>query len=141
MAEAVLRIVRETHSAEEAYTDVLADVGCNLPALDEHDRRVIGESRSRTTTFNGSMTGCKALPDSQDDVGGWEDYPEVHRPADWDTDDDGLPDEWEEAHGLNPNSRRVIPPTPTAIPMATATRTSRSISSQCAHSRHAERRV
>jgi len=41
------------------------------------------------------------LPDSQGDVGGWEDYPEVRRPADWDTDQDGMPDSWEQARGLN----------------------------------------
>ncbi|MEX2092324.1 MAG: hypothetical protein WD971_06585, partial [Pirellulales bacterium] len=39
-----------------------------------------------------------------DDVGGWDDYPESHRASDWDTDHDGLPDAWEAAHGLNPNS-------------------------------------
>ncbi|HVT28101.1 MAG TPA: hypothetical protein VHE81_08800, partial [Lacipirellulaceae bacterium] len=31
-----------------------------------------------------------------------EDYPEVHRPAGWDHDGDGMPDEWEVDHGLNP---------------------------------------
>jgi hypothetical protein len=43
------------------------------------------------------------LPDSQDDVGGWEDYPVVHRSANWDSDNDGMPDGWEKSHGLNPN--------------------------------------
>ncbi len=92
----------ETHSAVEAYTNVLANVGCNLPALDEHDQRVIAEVRAGTFKFKGSKTGLPGLPDSQDDVGGWEDYPEVRRPAGWDTDHDGMPDEWEKAHGLNP---------------------------------------
>ena len=98
----------KTHTAAEAYTNVLANVGCNFPALDEHDQRVIAEVRDGTFKFKGSKTGLPGLPDSQDDVGGWEDYPEVHRPADWDTDHDGMPDEWEKAHGLNPSdaSRR-----------------------------------
>jgi hypothetical protein len=26
----------------------------------------------------------------------------VKRPANWDTDDDGMPDAWEKQHGLNP---------------------------------------
>ena len=26
----------------------------------------------------------------------------MHRPPGWDTDHDGMPDEWEKAHGLNP---------------------------------------
>jgi hypothetical protein len=92
----------KTHTAAEAYASVLADVGCSVPALDEHDRRVIAEVREGACQFKGSQTGLPGLPDSQDDVGGWEDYPEVHRPADWDTDGDGMPDSWERARGLNP---------------------------------------
>jgi hypothetical protein len=42
------------------------------------------------------------LPDSQEDVGGWELYPEVRRPADWDRDGDGMADAWEEERALNP---------------------------------------
>jgi hypothetical protein len=95
-----------TQSATEALEDVLADVGCNRPALDEHDRRVIEETRTGTTTFRGSVSGYPGLPDSQGDVGGWDDYPEVHRPSDWDSDDDGLPNAWETKHGLNPRSPR-----------------------------------
>jgi hypothetical protein len=92
-----------THSAQESYENVLANVGCNFPALDEHDRRVVAEVRAGTFQFKGSKTGLPGLPDSQDDVGGWEEYPEVRRPADWDTDHDGMPDQWERAHGLNPH--------------------------------------
>jgi len=91
----------KTHSAPEAYENVLADVGCNVPALDEHDRRVIEEARKGTTTYKGSKTGLPGLPDSQEDVGGWEDYPEIHRPVGWDTDGDGMPDKWEIRKGLN----------------------------------------
>ena len=31
----------KTHPAKEAYENVLSDVGCNVPMLDYHDRRVI----------------------------------------------------------------------------------------------------
>lgn len=93
----------KTQSAVEAYTNVLADVGCNYPALDKHDARIIAEVRSGKPTFKGSKTGLPGLPDSQEDVGGWDNYPEVHRAADWDTDGDGIPDAWEKAHGLNPS--------------------------------------
>ena len=92
----------KTHSAHESYTNVLADVGCNFPALDEHDHRILAEVRAGTAKYKGSTTGLPGLPDSQEDVGGWEEYPVVHRPANWDTDNDGMPDEWEKAHGLNP---------------------------------------
>jgi hypothetical protein len=93
-----------TRSAEEAYEDVLADVGCNVPMLDEHDQRVIEETRSGTAAYKGSISGLPGLPDTQDDVGGWDEYPETHRPADLDSDHDGLPNEWETSHGTNPNS-------------------------------------
>jgi hypothetical protein len=92
----------KTRSAAEAYENVLANVGCNFPALDEHDTRVIAEVRSGTPKFKGSKTGLPGLPDSQEDTGGWENYPEIKRPAGWDTDGDGMPDHWEKQHGLNP---------------------------------------
>ncbi|MBA3483815.1 MAG: T9SS C-terminal target domain-containing protein [Pirellulales bacterium] len=93
-----------TQSAAEAFDDVLSDVGCNRPALDEHDRRVIEETRAGTTTYRGSVSGHPGLPDSQADVGGWDEYPEVNRPANWDFDDDGLPNVWEADRGLNSHS-------------------------------------
>ncbi|TWT91031.1 hypothetical protein Mal64_14300 [Pseudobythopirellula maris] len=92
-----------TTSAEQAYDDVLGDVGCNYPKLDEHDQRVIRETRTGTATYVGSKSGKPGLPDSQKDVGGWDDYPEVHRDADFDSDNDGMPNEWELASGLDPN--------------------------------------
>lgn len=88
----------KTHSPDEAYENVLANVGCNFPALDVHDARVIAEVRAGTAKSQGSMTG---LPDSQDDVGGWENYPEEHRPANWDSDHDGMSDAWEKRAGLD----------------------------------------
>jgi len=92
-----------THTAAAAFTNVLANVGCNFPVLDEHDTRVIAEVRAGAAKFKGSKTGLPGLPDSQDDVGGWENYPENRRPVHWDTDHDGMPDSWEKRAGLNPN--------------------------------------
>jgi hypothetical protein len=94
----------ETQAAEDVLENVLADVGANVPALDEHDQRVIRETREGTTTYKGSVSKLPGLPDSQDDVGGWEEYPEEHRPADWDADGDGMPGSWETEHGLDPKS-------------------------------------
>ena len=102
---AVLRIVRRRRNRPTKRSKTCWPTSAaTCPTLDEHDRRVIEETRDGTTTYKGSITGLPGLPDSQDDVGGWEDYPEVHRAADWDTDDDGMPNAWETAHGLNPNS-------------------------------------
>lgn len=92
-----------THSAEDAYENVLTDVGCNVPMLDDHDQRIIAETRKGTATYAGSISGLPGLPDSQADVGGWEDYPEIHRPDNWDSDGDGMPNSWESKKGLNPN--------------------------------------
>ena len=92
-----------THSAAEAYENVLDDVGCNWPKLDDHDIRVIDKTRNGTFTYRGSVTGRPGLPDNQADVGGWEDYPEIHRPDDFDTDHDGMPDIWETDNDLDPN--------------------------------------
>ena len=36
----------KTQSAEEAYEDVLANIGANVPVLDEHDARIIDEVRA-----------------------------------------------------------------------------------------------
>lgn len=87
-----------------AYKKVLSDVGCNRPEIDDHDLRIIREVLDGTATYRGSISGDPGLPDSQNDVGGWEEYPVVNRPPDWDTDNDGLPNWWEEIHGLNPQS-------------------------------------
>lgn len=94
----------ETQSARAAYKVVLSDVGANLPLLDDHDARVIQETLDGTAAHQGSKTGFPGLPDSQEDVGGWENYPEEHRSADWDSDHDGMPDWWETLHRLNPRS-------------------------------------
>ena len=94
----------KTHTAKEAYESVLDDVGCTVPMLDDHDKRIIQETRDGTYKYTGSKTGMKGLIDNEADVGGLEDYPVVKRPADWDTDNDGMPDAWEKKHSLDPSN-------------------------------------
>jgi hypothetical protein len=94
-----------TQSAIDAYKNVLSDVGCNQPIFDDHDIRIINETLNGTYTYSGSKSGKPGLPDSQEDVGGWENYPEVHRSPTFDSDHDGLPDWWEKLHKLNVNSK------------------------------------
>jgi hypothetical protein len=93
-------------TATNAYKLVLSDVGCNQPLIDDHDARVIRETIDGTYTYTGTgpYGGSPGLPNSQDDVGGWEDYPVLTRPANFDTDHDGLPDWWERLKGSNTNS-------------------------------------
>jgi len=92
----------KTQTAGQAYEDVLANVGCNVPMLDDHDKRIIEEVRNGTCTYNGSQTGLPGIIDNEADVGGFEEFPVVSRPADWDKDHDGMPDAWEKKHGLDP---------------------------------------
>ncbi|WP_163712454.1 T9SS type A sorting domain-containing protein [Mangrovibacterium lignilyticum] len=94
----------ETQTAKAAYKDVLSDVGCVQPKLDDHDVRVINESLNGTYTYSGSVSGKAGLPDDQADVSSWEDYPEESRDASWDSDGDGLPNWWENYYNLNINS-------------------------------------
>lgn len=93
-----------TQSAEDAYKDVLSDVGCNEPGLDDHDIRIVNETLKGNYTYSGSKTGKPGLIDNQQDAGGWENYPEVHRESGFDTDHDGLPDWWENLNHTNTKS-------------------------------------
>jgi autotransporter-associated beta strand protein len=95
-----------THTAAQSFKIVLSDVGCTQPMIDDHDARVIRETLNGTYTYTGTgpYGGYPGLPNSQDDVGGWENYFQQSRPANWDSDHDGLPNWWENLHGSNPNS-------------------------------------
>lgn len=91
-----------TETADEAYKSVLADVGATKPKQDYLDKRYIDEAKNGTYTYKGSKDKLKGIIDSQNDVGG---YPKLEGGiAPNDTDHDGMPDEWELEHGLNPNN-------------------------------------
>lgn len=91
-------------TAKDAYKSVLSDVGCTQPVFDDHDKRIINETVNGTYTYTGSISGVKGLPDTDADVGSWENYPNETRASNFDTDHDGLPDWWETIKGTNPNS-------------------------------------
>lgn len=93
-----------TQSAKTAYKIVLSDVGCIQPEFDTHDERIITETLNGTYTYRGSVTNKPGFPDNEADVGGYETYPEITRDANWDTDQDGLPNWWETILGTNTNS-------------------------------------
>lgn len=94
----------ETQSAKAAYKNVLSDVGANQPFFDKHDNRIIDETLKGTFTYKGSKSGLGGMIDNEQDAGGWPNFVSETRPADWDTDHDGLPNWWEKAFGLNENS-------------------------------------
>jgi pectate lyase len=82
-----------TDPAPRAFEHVLARAGDSL-RRDPVDLRVIESVRDRTG----------GLIDSQAQVGGW---PALDAGVPWrDRDGDGIPDEWEVRHGLDPNDAR-----------------------------------
>jgi hypothetical protein len=80
-----------TDSAQVAYRRILDQCGAALPMRDAVDARIVEEIR----------TGTGKIIDSQSEVGGWPEYRSAEPHADSDL--DGMPDAWENAHGLNPN--------------------------------------
>ncbi len=112
----------EIQSAKDAYEYVLANVGANLPRRDSVDERILKEVRTGVippmTIAKGSQEKAKFYGYAQkwtdelaeyvtkgfvtdpSEVGGWPDYKgEPYK----DSDGDGMPDDWEAAHGLNPH--------------------------------------
>lgn len=90
VTEAFAAPLVRTISAREAYEAVLAAVGASLPRRDSIDARIVSEVRQQ----NGSII------DSQNQVGGWPELRSTTPPPD--NDGDGMPDKWEQRHGLNP---------------------------------------
>ena len=86
-----------TTDARKALGDVLAGAGAVLPRRDAVDARIV-----QSVEKSGGQ-----IIDSQAQVGGWPDYRGGRAPAD--TDGDGLPDEWEKAHRLNPRNPADAP--------------------------------
>jgi hypothetical protein len=81
----------DTQSALDAAELVLARAGASL-RRDEVDRRIINDARNRTGK----------LIDTPADVGGYPTLQSGVPPTD--TDQDGIPDEWESAHLLDPKN-------------------------------------
>lgn len=100
-------------SAEEAYQSVLKNAGASLPKRDTVDTRIIEEARSGNPAFEGATYETEkrvsdpsqkcGIIDSQTDVDGWPELKSLPAPAD--SDHDGMPDEWETAHGLDPSNK------------------------------------
>jgi pectate lyase len=82
-------VVTET-SAVQAFVDVLAGAGATLPSRDPVDSRVVSDTQNGTGSWI----------NTENDVGGFPTLASGTAPSD--TDHDGIPDEWESAHGLDP---------------------------------------
>lgn len=93
-----------THSAAESFSKVLSYSGASL-YRDEIDARYMEEAKTGTAKYKGSITKSPGIIDKVSDVNGYTEanFSTGSRPADFDTDKDGIPDAWEIANGLNPN--------------------------------------
>ncbi|MBN2697205.1 MAG: T9SS type A sorting domain-containing protein [Bacteroidales bacterium] len=89
------------HTAVEAFEHVMAKVGAVLPKRDVVDTRIIYETVTGTAQYGGEYGDAKGIIDTQGTVGGWPTLQPTAAPAD--SDHDGMPDEWEDANGLNKN--------------------------------------
>src|SRR4030095_13151663 len=103
-------------SAKDAYEFVLVNAGATLPKRDAVDKRIAEQVRTGKITYAANIK----VPETQfehrrlpldsykigiitdvSQVGGYPDYKGAPYK---DSDNDGMPDEWETKHGLNPNS-------------------------------------
>lgn len=106
-SDATLRVDRPfvvapvyTQSAVEAYKSVLEHAGASL-ARDAVDARIVEEVRAGTAQFGRTYGGGgKGIIDSPTDVGGWPVLKSTTPPHD--IDGDGMPDDWERVHHLDP---------------------------------------
>ncbi|MBR4379282.1 MAG: hypothetical protein IKP59_03765 [Prevotella sp.] len=89
------------HAAEKAFDKVLKYAGASYQR-DDLDKRLRWEALKGIAYFKGSKGSENGIIDTQSDVGGWPELKQADKPTD--TDNDGIPDEWETAHGLNPNN-------------------------------------
>lgn len=98
-----LTALKNEQTAEAAYETVLTKAGCSLHR-DALDERIVTEVRSGTATKKGSNGSKNGHIDTPSDAGGYPVIAEIHRADNYDTDGDGMPDEWEDAHGLDKTS-------------------------------------
>ena len=99
-------------TAPKAYQSVLENAGAILPKRDAVDSRIIEEVRGGYATYEGhsyekehevaDASKICGIIDTQEDVGGWPLLASAPPPTD--SDHDGMPDEWEVKHGLDPNN-------------------------------------
>ena len=100
-----------THNAQTAFDKVVRFGGASY-MRDECDIRYAEEAENGTTTFKGAIAKRAGILDVINDPEGTEDpttasYPylrEKQQEAGFDTDGDGMPDNWEVANGLDPNN-------------------------------------
>ena len=103
-------------SADAAYESVLTYAGSwicgwtangyTIPKRDKIDMRIVNDTRMGIFSTTASKGGGNGLIDTQSDTPEkWDDYVATTSSL-IDSDNDGMPDEWEKANGLDPNDNR-----------------------------------
>jgi hypothetical protein len=82
----------KTDDAVTSYRRVLSEAGAVLPKRDAVDIRIMNDVKS----------GTGKIIDDEQQVGGWPELKSTAPPED--SDKDGMPDDWEKQHGLDPTS-------------------------------------
>lgn len=89
-------------TASSAYTSVLMGAGAILPRRDTLDRRIVNDIKFRTGKIIDVQGGYPHGTAFNLTLSAWPDL--KAKPAPADSDNDGMPDAWENANGLNPNN-------------------------------------
>jgi hypothetical protein len=89
-------------TAQEAFDKVVASVGASYPARDQVDKLMVSDlaSKGTTATYLYVQSDLTKAPYNFSNGGAGHVY---GAPAPLDTDNDGMPDAWEDANGLNKN--------------------------------------
>lgn len=90
------------HTAYEAFEYVLNHSGASLPKRDALDTRIVHETLTGTAQYGGNYGTAAGIIDSQQTVGGWVTLESTTPPED--SDNDGMPDAWEDNMGLDKNN-------------------------------------
>ena len=107
LTEPMTFVLTTTHTAQQSYERVLSYAGASLHR-DSFDELMVSDTRNGTATYTGSGLS-KGFVNSQNDnkptgaAADWSAWPTLNSTtALADSDNDGIPDEWETAHGLDP---------------------------------------
>lgn len=88
--------------ASQVQNIVLSDVGANRPQRDAVDSRIVSEVNNRTGLARINSVGAPNGVNHPNEVGGWPVIANGVAPVD--SDNDGMPDSFEVANGLDPNN-------------------------------------
>jgi hypothetical protein len=102
-------VIHQPHAVEnislqtaiEAYRSVVEMGGCSLPERDTLDQRIVNDIKNRTGKLIDVQGGYRHGTAYEQTVTAWPTLRSL--PAPKDSDSDGMPDDWEKKHGLNPS--------------------------------------